>query len=44
MYQIAKSITSEEKKIEIIIFDDLMNESIFKLSDSEMIMILMKIV
>ena len=44
MYRTAKSITSEEKEIEIVIFDDSMNESIFKLSDSEMIMILMKIV
>ena len=44
MYRTAKSITSEEKKIEIIIFDDLMNENILKLSDFEMIMILMKIV
>ena len=44
MYRITKNITNEEKKIEIIIFDDLMNESILKLSDSEMIMISMKIV
>ena len=44
MYQTAKNITSEEKEIEIVIFDDLMNENILKLSDSEMIMILMKII
>ena len=44
MYQTAKNITSEEKEIEIIIFDDSMNENILKLSDSEMIMILMKII
>ena len=44
IYRTAKSITSKEKEIEVVIFDDSMNENIFKLSDSEMIMILMKIV
>ena len=43
MYLIAKDVAIEEKKIEIDIFKDLMNENIFKLSDSEMIIILMKI-
>ena len=44
MYRTAKSITNEEKEIEVIIFDDLMNENILKLFDSKMIMILMKII
>ena len=44
IYRTAKNITNEEKKIEVVIFDDSMNESILKLSDPEMIMILMKIV
>ena len=44
MYRITKSITNEEKEIEIVIFDDLINENILKLSDSEMIMILIKII
>ena len=44
MYLTAKDVAIEEKKIEIVIFKDLMNESIFKLSDSEMIIILMKII
>ena len=44
MYRTAKNITREEKEIEIVIFDDLMNENIFKLFNSEMIMISMKIV
>ena len=44
MYRITKNITNEEKKIKIIIFDDSINENILKLSDSEMIMILMKII
>ena len=43
MYRITKSITNEEKEIEIVIFDDLMNKSILKLSDFEIIMILIKI-
>ena len=44
MYLTAKSVAIEEKKVEVDIFEDLMNESIFKLSDSEMIIISMKIV
>ena len=44
MYRTAKSITNEEKEIEVIIFDHLMNENIFELFDFEMIIILMKIV
>ena len=44
MYLIAKSVAIKEKKIEIVIFEDLMNESIFKLPDSEIIIILMKII
>ena len=43
MYLIAKDVAIEEKKIKIIIFENLMNENILKLSDSEMIIILMKI-
>ena len=43
MYQTAKNIAIEEK-IEIIIFENLMNENIFKLSDLKMIIILIKIV
>ena len=44
IYLIAKDIAIEEKKIEIVIFEDLMNENIFKLFDSKMIIILMKII
>ena len=44
MYLIAKDVAIEEKKIEIDIFENLMNEDIFKLSDFEIIIILMKIV
>ena len=44
MYRTAKNITSEKKEIEVVIFDDSMNENIFKLSDSEMIMISTKII
>ena len=44
MYRTAKNITNEEKEIKVIIFDDSMNENILKLSDSEKIIILMKIV
>ena len=44
IYLIAKNVAIEEKKIEIVIFENLMNESIFKLSDLEMIIISMKIV
>ena len=43
MYLTAKDVAIEEKKIKIVIFENLMNESIFKLSDSEMIIISMKI-
>ena len=42
MYRTAKNIAIE-KKIEIIIFENSMNEDIFKLSDSEMIIVLIKI-
>ena len=44
MYLITKNVAIEEKKIEIVIFENLMNESILKLFDSEIIIILMKIV
>ena len=44
MYLTAKNIAIEEKKIEIVIFENLMNEDIFKLSDLKMIIILIKIV
>ena len=44
MYRTIKNITNEKEKIEVVIFDDSMNENILKLFDSEMIMILMKIV
>ena len=44
MYRTAKNIMNEKKEIKIVIFDDSMNKSILKLSDSEMIMISMKIV
>ena len=44
MYLTAKNVAIEEKKIEVVIFEDLMNESIPKLFDSEMIIILMKII
>ena len=44
MYLIAKDVAIEKKKIKIVIFKNLMNESIFKLFDSEMIIILMKII
>ena len=43
MYLTAKDVAIEEKKIEIVIFENSMNEDIFKLSDSEMIIISMKI-
>ena len=42
MYWTAKNITIE-KKIEVVIFKNSMNEDIFKLSDSEMIIISIKI-
>ena len=44
MYRTAKNIINEEEKIKVVIFDNLMNENILKLSDSEMIMISMKII
>ena len=44
MYLTAKNVAIEEKKIEIVIFEDSMNESILKLLDSEVIIISMKIV
>ena len=43
MYQTAKDIAIE-KKIKIVIFENLMNEDIFKLFNSEMIIILIKII
>ena len=44
MYLTAKNVAIEEKKIKIDIFENSMNENIFKLFDSEMIIILMKII
>ena len=44
IYLIAKNVAIEKKKIEVVIFKDSMNEDILKLPDSEMIIILMKIV
>ena len=44
MYLIAKNVAIKKKKIEIVIFKNSMNENIFKLSDLEIIIILMKIV
>ena len=44
MYLTAKNVAIEKKKIEVDIFENLINESIFKLSDFEMIIILMKII
>ena len=44
IYLITKDVAIKEKKIEIVIFKNLMNENILKLSDSEMIIISMKIV
>ena len=44
MYLTAKNVAIEEKKIEIDIFKNSMNEDILKLFDSEMIIILMKII
>ena len=44
MYLIAKNVAIEEKKIKIVIFENLMNENILKLFNSEMIIISMKIV
>ena len=44
MYLTAKDVAIEEKKIKIVIFENSMNKSIFKLLDSEMIIILIKII
>ena len=44
MYLIAKDVAIKKKKIKIVIFEDSMNENIFKLLDSEIIIILMKII
>ena len=44
MYLTAKDVTIEKKKIKIVIFEDSINENIFKLLDFEMIIILIKIV
>ena len=44
MYLTAKNVAIEKKKIEIIIFEDLMNENILKLFDFEIIIILIKII
>ena len=44
MYLIAKDVAIEEKKIKIIIFENLMNENILKLFDFKMIIISMKII
>ena len=44
MYLTAKDVAIGEKKIEIDIFENSMNESILKLLDFEMIIISMKIV
>ena len=43
IYLIAKDVAIKKKKIEIVIFENSMNENILKLSDSEMIIILIKI-
>ena len=44
MYLTAKDVAIKKKKIEIVIFENSMNEDIFKLFDSEMIIISMKII
>ena len=44
IYLTAKNVAIEKKKIKIVIFKNLMNENILKLSDFEMIIILMKII
>ena len=44
MYLIAKDVATEEKKIKIVIFENLINENILKLSDLEMIIISIKII
>ena len=43
IYLTAKDVAIEKKKIEIVIFENSMNENIFKLFDFEMIIISMKI-
>ena len=43
MYLITKNVAIEEKKIKINIFENSINENIFKLFDFKMIIILMKI-
>ena len=43
MYLTAKDVAIEKKKIEIVIFENSINENILKLPDSEMIIISMKI-
>ena len=44
MYLIAKDVAIKKKKIEIVIFQNSINENILKLFDFEIIIILMKIV
>ena len=44
MYLTAKDVAIKEKKIKIVIFENLMNENIFKLFDFEIIIILIKII
>ena len=43
MYLTAKSVAIEKKKIKVVIFENSINENIFKLSNLEMIIISMKI-
>ena len=43
MYLIAKDVAIEKKKIEIVIFENSMNKSIFNLFDFEIIIISIKI-
>ena len=43
IYLTAKNVAIEEKKIKIVIFENSINEGIFKLLNSEMIIVLMKI-
>ena len=44
IYLIIKDVAIEKKKIKIVIFENLMNENIFKLLDFEVIIISMKII
>ena len=44
MYLITKDVAIEKKKIKIVIFENSMNKNIFKLFDSEIIIISMKII